>query len=142
MRLLNMFETVLCSVGNLSVITIIRLIFLCGILIFQENPAAQDREYNPNASSNPTDFANPMYESFPDLTSPSAAASTAPSKISFTDLSTSSDPSSPPLPQHPPPPLPSLLPTNSHGKSAGGFRPTELETDKDTQQLIESDNED
>lgn len=105
------------------------------MLFFQDQQDTLNQEYNPDGSDNPTDFSNPMYESFPDLAHPPVLA--APTKISFADLSTSSD-------------LRTLSPANfstsfqasADEMLASGFQPTTHDTGKDTQQLIESDAED
>lgn len=93
------------------------------------------QEYNPDGSDNLTDFSNPMYESFPDLAHPPALD--APTKISFTDLSTSSDLRSPS-----PANFSTSFQASADEKLASGFQPTIHDTGKDTQQLIESDAED
>lgn len=111
------------------------LIFFTDLLFFQDQQEALNQEYNPDGSDNPTDFSNPMYESFPDLAHPPASA--VPTKISFADLSTSSDLKSP-IPAN----FSTSFQASADEKMAIGFQPTTHDTGKDTQQLIESDAED
>ena len=98
-----------------------------------------------NQENMPTNFSNPMYESFGQVAEPKSPAV---SVVSFS----SSLPSTPsPREIHPPPtpgpthsdPAPAdSAPSAAKPKKAVSFSPTSAETDKDTAALVEADESD
>ena len=103
-------------------------------------------EYNVGDPNKPTNFSNPMYENFGDMPTPESPKT--PPKVSIEDISTTLQPS-------PNSEKPIEEPAHKKHKSKGsngevtgngtrqpaGFKPTTVDTDVDTQALVEMEDD-
>ena len=101
-------------------------------------------EYNVDPNR-PTNFSNPMYDSFGDMTNGGAnGQASSPQRTTIKGISTDPDPSpttdkAPDIPRRGP--LGAAAPADT-GPKFGGFKPTNVDTDRDTAALVEEDDED
>ncbi len=121
--------------------------FYCSYKLFLFFPVLQSpMESEFNTTDRPTNFSNPMYDSYGEMPSGGSGGSkrkgfhfstSSPGKSPFP----SSDTSAPPFCDTPE--LDETVPPSSFdgNQSSNGFNPTSVDTDKDTQALVEEDDE-
>jgi len=103
-------------------------------VLFLVTQETLESELNMNKGNRPTNFSNPMYESFTD---PDVAVTTPPLPPPTEMTTTESTP--PPADVLPSENEPAPALTSS--KKTGGFSPTSVDTDKDTQALVMEDDD-